>query len=45
MPLGILGEVYLKTSPVFVLLGGLSMFLATVMLGVAVMQMDRAKEI
>lgn len=44
MPLGILGEVYLKTSPVFVLLGGLSMFLSAVVLGIAVAQMNRAKE-
>ena len=44
MPLGILGEVYLKTSPVFVLLGGLSMFLSAVVLGIAVVQMNRAKE-
>ena len=45
MPLGILGEVYLKTSPVFVLVGGLSMFLSAVMLGVAVVQMNKAKDI
>jgi hypothetical protein len=45
MPLGILGEVYLKTSPVFVLVGGLSMFLSAVMLGLAVVQMNKTKDI
>jgi hypothetical protein len=39
MPLGILGEVYLGLPYYFVLVGGLSIFLATVLLGVAVVQM------
>ena len=38
MPLGILGEVYLGLPYYFVLVGGLSIFLATVLLGVAVVQ-------
>ncbi|MBI5963179.1 MAG: hypothetical protein HY863_06875 [Chloroflexi bacterium] len=44
MPLGILGEVYLGLPFYFVLIGGLSMFLATVLLGVAVVQMNKAKD-
>ena len=39
MPLGILGEVYLGLPYYFVLVGGLSIFTATVLLGVAVVQM------
>ncbi len=39
MPLGILGEVYLGLPYYFVLLGGLSIFAATVTLGAAVIQM------
>lgn len=39
MPLGILGEVYLGLPFYTVLVGGLSIFLATVWLGVAVVQM------
>ncbi|MCB9143928.1 MAG: hypothetical protein H6635_01045 [Anaerolineales bacterium] len=39
MPLGILGEVYLGLPYYFVLVGGLSIFLATVLLGIAVVQM------
>ena len=39
MPLGILGEVYLGLPYYLVLVGGLSIFLATVLLGVAVVQM------
>ena len=39
MPLGILGEVYLGLSYYLVLVGGLSIFLATVLLGVVVVQM------
>ena len=44
MPLGILGEVYLGLPFYFVLIGGLSMFLSTVLLGVAVVQMNKAKD-
>ena len=44
MPLGILGEVYLGLPYYFVLVGGLSIFTATVLLGVAVVQMkDESK--
>ena len=39
MPLGILGEVYLGLPFYTVLVGGLSIFLATVWLGIAVVQM------
>ena len=39
MPLGILGEVYLGLPYYFVLVGGLSIFTATVLLGVAIAQM------
>jgi hypothetical protein len=39
MPLGILGEVYLGLPFYTVLVGGLAIFLATVTLGVAVVQM------
>lgn len=39
MPLGILGELYLKLPFYTVLVGGLSIFIATVMFGVAVVQM------
>lgn len=39
MPLGILGEVYLGLPFYLVLVGGLSIFTATVLLGVAVVQM------
>lgn len=41
MPLGILGEVYLGLPFYFVLVGGLSMFAATVVLGLAVVQMKK----
>lgn len=39
MPLGILGEVYLGLPYYLVLVGGLSIFLATVLLGAAVVQL------
>ena len=39
MPLGILGEVYFGLPYYFVLVGGLSIFTATVLLGVAIAQM------
>ncbi len=39
MPLGILGEVYLGLPFYFVLVGGLSILAATILLGVAVVQM------
>jgi hypothetical protein len=42
MPLGILGEVYLGLPFYTVLVGGLSIFLATVVLGIAVVQMNKA---
>lgn len=42
-PLGILGEVYLGLPPYLVLTGGLSMLAATVLLGVAVVQMRLAQ--
>ena len=45
MPLGILSEVYLGLPFYTVLVGGLSMFLATVVLGLAVVQMKQAKDI
>lgn len=38
MPFGILGEVYLGLPPVFVLVGGVSIFVATVLLGWSVVQ-------
>lgn len=38
MPLGILGEVYLGTSPVFVLLGAAAMTASVVLLGVLSLQ-------
>jgi len=38
MPLGILGEVYLGPPPYLVLIGGISMLAATVLLGIAVVQ-------
>ncbi len=45
MPLGILGEVYLGLPFYFVLIGGLSMFLSAVLLGIAVIQTNKIKEI
>ena len=45
MPLGILSEIYLGLPFYTVLVGGLSMFLATVVLGLAVVQMKQAKDI
>lgn len=45
MPLGILGEVYLGLPFYSVLLGGLSMFIATIVLGMAVVRMNREKAI
>ena len=44
MPLGILGEVYLGLPYYFVLVGGLSIVTATVLLGIAVVQMKNAPE-
>ncbi len=41
MPLGILGEVYLGLPFYTVLVGGLSIFLATVVLGIAVVKMNK----
>jgi hypothetical protein len=43
MPVGILGELYLKLPFYTVLVGGLSIFIATVLLGVAVVQMRTDK--
>ncbi|MAT99561.1 MAG: hypothetical protein CL608_20655 [Anaerolineaceae bacterium] len=39
MPLGILGEIYLRLPPVLVIVGGLSILTATILLGIAVVQM------
>jgi hypothetical protein len=44
MPLGILGEVYLGLPYYFVLVGGLSIVTATVLLGIAVVQMKNAPQ-
>ena len=44
MPLGILGEVYLSLPFYFVLIGGLSMFMSTVLLAMAIFQMNTTKE-
>jgi len=44
MPLGILGEVYLGLPFYFVLVGGLSILAATILLGVAVVQMRLTPE-
>lgn len=45
MPLGILGEVYLGLPFYFVLVGGLSMFIATVVLAVAIVQANTPEQI
>ena len=45
MALGILGDVYLDLSYYFVLVGGLFMFLATVALGIAVVQSEVRHEL
>ncbi len=45
MPLGILGEVYLGLPFYFVLVGGLSILAATILLGVAVVQMKLNSQI
>jgi hypothetical protein len=39
MPLGIFGEIYLGLSPVFVLLGAMSIILATLIFGIKILQM------
>ena len=39
MPLGILGEIYLGLPPILVIVGGLSILTATILLGIAVVQM------
>ena len=39
MPLGILGEIYLRLPPILVIVGGLSILTATILLGIAVVQM------
>ncbi|MEK7327713.1 MAG: hypothetical protein AAB217_20910 [Chloroflexota bacterium] len=44
MPLGILGEVYLGLPFYFVLVGGLSILAATILLGVAVVQMKLSSQ-
>jgi hypothetical protein len=43
MPFGILGEVYLGSSPVFVLAGAASIAVATVLLAIAVAMGRRAR--
>ena len=39
MPLGIFGEIYLGLSPIFVLVGAISIIVATLLFGVKVLQM------
>ncbi len=45
MPLGILGEIYLGLPFYTVLIGGLSIFLATIWLGVAVVKMNKTNQL
>jgi len=44
MPLGILGEIYLGLPPYLVLVGGLSILAATILLGIATVQMKLAPQ-
>lgn len=43
MPLGILAEIYLGASPIFVLIGALSMTISVIWLGIAFFQLKTVK--